>query len=71
MKTQIPYTLNNARKSKYDYKNDKTTKLKLEEFLPPYIFKSLYSFQKDGIKKGLKLYGRILINDELGMGKSL
>lgn len=43
----------------------------MEEFLPPYIFKSLYSFQRDGIKKGLKLYGRILINDEFGIGKSL
>lgn len=71
MKTQVPYSLNNQRKSKYDYKNDKTVKLRLEEFLPPFIFKSLYSFQRDGIKKGLKLYGRVLINDDFGLGKSL
>jgi|LauGreDrversion4_2_1035121.scaffolds.fasta_scaffold249383_2 hypothetical protein len=44
MKTEIPYTLANMRKSKYDYKNDRTPKLKLEEFLPPFIFRSLYSF---------------------------
>lgn len=35
------------------------------------MFKSLYSFQQEGIKKGLKLFGRILINDDYGTGKSL
>ena len=71
MQTQIPYTLNNARKSKYDFKNDKSVRLKMEEFLPPFIFRSLYSYQREGIKKGLKLHGRILINDDFGTGKSL
>ncbi|CDW78143.1 UNKNOWN [Stylonychia lemnae] len=32
---------------------------------------SLYSFQRDGIKKGIKFYGRIVINDDFGTGKSL
>ena len=71
MKTQIPFSLKNGRTCRYDFKNDRTSKLKLEDFLPPFIFRSLYSYQRDGIKKGLKLYGRILINDDFGTGKSL
>jgi SWI/SNF-related matrix-associated actin-dependent regulator of chromatin subfamily A-like protein 1 len=56
---------------KYDYSSDKSIHLKLEEFLPPHIFKHLLTYQSDSIKKGIKLYGRILINDDFGTGKSL
>jgi hypothetical protein len=44
MKTKIPYSLKNKRESKYDYLNDRTTKLSLEEFVPPFIYRSLYAF---------------------------
>eukprot|EP00347_Sterkiella_histriomuscorum_P001302 403372559 len=71
MKVQIPFTLQNGRKSQYDYKKDPTVRLKLEEFLPPLIYRQLYSFQRDGIMKGIKFNGRILINDDFGTGKSL
>lgn len=71
MKTKVPYSLKNEREKKHDYSNDKTIKLTLEEFVPPFIYKSLYAFQRDGIKKGLNLFGRVMINDDFGCGKSL
>ena len=76
MKSKVPYSMpmhptNSPERKKYDYSIDKTTSLKLEEFLPPHIYKNLHSFQRDGIKKGLKLFGRVLINDDFGTGKSL
>ena len=47
MKTKIPYSLsphslNGGLRSKYDYVNDKTISLELEEFTPPFIYKHLY-----------------------------
>ena len=76
MRTKVPYAMINGPayspdRKKYDYSSDKSIQLKLEEFLPPHIFKHLNTYQTDGIKKGLKLYGRILINDDFGTGKSL
>ena len=76
MKTKVPYTHTlgpgySPDRKKFDYTSDKSVHLKLEEFLPPHIFKHLHTYQTDGIKKGLKLYGRILINDDFGTGKSL
>jgi SWI/SNF-related matrix-associated actin-dependent regulator 1 of chromatin subfamily A len=29
------------------------------------------TFQRETVRKGLKLYGRVLINDDSGIGKSL
>lgn len=44
---------------------------KLEEFLPCHMHKFLYPYQREAVRKGIKLYGRILLNDDSGMGKSL
>ena len=76
MKTKIPYglsphSLNGGLRSNYDYTSDKTVNLELEQFAPPFIMKHLYQFQKDGIRKGIRLHGRILVNDDYGTGKSL
>ena len=68
MNCKIPYQ--NSILSSYDYALD-DLRLKLEEFLPTFMYKQLFSYQRDGIRKGIKLYGRILINDEAGLGKSL
>ena len=75
MKTKVPYqitcgTLSPDRK-RHEYGSDKTVALKFEEFLPPYIYKNLLPFQRDGVKQGLKMHGRVLINDDFGTGKSL
>lgn len=75
MKTKAPYAMTSGAispdRKRYEYGSDKTTSLKFEEFLPPYIYKNLLPFQRDGVKKGLKMYGRVLINDDFGTGKSL
>jgi len=35
------------------------------------MHKFLYPYQREAVRKGVKLYGRILLNDDSGMGKSL
>ena len=76
MKTGTPFGLSpqsyhGGITTKYDYSSDKTTQLKLEEFLPPLIFKKLMQFQRSNIKKAVKLHGRIFINDGPTGGKTL
>jgi len=49
MKTKIPYSMLKAPqyspdRKRYDYSSDKSIHLKLEEFLPPHIFKHLHTF---------------------------
>ena len=39
--------------------------------LPEKIGQSLYQFQKEGIQFGIQRFGRILIGDEMGVGKTL
>jgi hypothetical protein len=31
----------------------------------------LYKFQKDGIEFGVRRYGRLLLGDEMGVGKTI
>ena len=74
MKTKTPYaisvhSLNGGLRCKYDYTSDKSISYDLEDFLSPYILRHLYSFQKETIKKGIEMHGRILINDDFGCGK--
>ena len=46
-------------------------KQKSETELPPYIKERLYDFQLKSIKFAVNNYGRILIGDEMGMGKTV
>jgi SNF2 family DNA or RNA helicase len=39
--------------------------------LPEKITSSLYEFQKKGIEFGLSRYGRVLLGDEMGVGKTV
>lgn len=39
--------------------------------LPQDLQKSLYQFQKDGVTFGIEKYGRLLLGDEMGVGKTL
>ena len=41
------------------------------EELPPSINGSLYNFQRSGIKYGIEHHGRVLIGDEMGVGKTI
>ena len=61
--------------------NKKTTKditldfskdiIKSIDSLPPKFLECLYEFQKEGIKFGLQRKGRILLADEMGVGKTV
>ena len=39
--------------------------------LPQKIMKSLYEFQKEGVAFGLTKFGRMLLGDEMGVGKTI
>ena len=39
--------------------------------LPEQIAKNLYPFQKEGIAYGIEKFGRMLLGDEMGVGKTI
>ena len=41
------------------------------DYLPTRFQDSLYKFQADGIKFGIINFGRLLLADEMGVGKSI
>lgn len=41
------------------------------ELLPESLSKNLYNFQKQGVEFGVNNFGRILLGDEMGVGKTL
>ena len=53
-----------------DYKEDYNNMPKLND-LPKGLFKSLYRFQRQGIVFGIKKLSRLLIADEMGVGKTV
>ena len=53
-----------------DYKEDCQNSPKLSD-LPKNLYKSLYRFQKQGIIFGIKKFSRLLIADEMGVGKTV
>ncbi|UKJ90023.1 hypothetical protein MACJ_003281 [Theileria orientalis] len=44
---------------------------KMELLIGEVLWEKLFSFQKEGVNFGLKKNGRVLIGDEMGLGKSL
>ena len=39
--------------------------------LPEKMMEVLYNFQKEGIEYGVRRYGRLLLGDEMGVGKTI
>ena len=39
--------------------------------MPPHVQRSLMPFQRVGVRFGLGLHGRVLIADEMGVGKTV
>lgn len=54
----------------YDYTLDERYRIDFEN-LSTKIKDSLYDFQIQGVKFGIKNYGRVLIGDEMGVGKTI
>ena len=46
-------------------------KLRTVDLLPPKIKENLYEFQKEGVAFGLEKFGRMLLGDEMGVGKTI
>lgn len=56
----------------FNYEKEiKYQKLSIEKDLPDKIKESLYDFQKKGIEFGISRFGRVLIGDEMGVGKTI
>lgn len=56
----------------YNYKNDLCAGVKptLRD-LPPSLFHALYNFQKVGVQFGIDHFGRCILGDEMGVGKTI
>ena len=64
----------NSKTKKITYTIDYTEDIKCSprlNDLPKNLLKSLYRFQKQGILFGIKKYSRLLIADEMGVGKTI
>jgi SNF2 family DNA or RNA helicase len=56
----------------FDYEKElKYNKLSIEADLPASIKDNLYDFQKKGIEFGISRFGRVLLGDEMGVGKTI
>jgi SNF2 family DNA or RNA helicase len=54
----------------YDYRHDIMYRPMLS-LLPPSLYHSLYNFQKVGVQFGVDHFGRIILGDEMGVGKTI
>jgi SNF2 family DNA or RNA helicase len=54
----------------YDYNQDIESKPNLNQ-LPKALYASLYNFQRVGVQFGVDHFGRCLIGDEMGVGKTI
>ena len=61
-----------AKEMKFDYASEMhSTNQKSIEDLPQKIKDTIYAFQKEGIQFGLQMFGRMLLGDEMGVGKTV
>ena len=43
----------------------------IRDLLPSRVYDNLYQFQRDGVRFAHSNFGRILLGDEMGVGKTL
>lgn len=56
----------------FNYEQEvKYNKVQFEKDLPQQIRENLYEFQKKGIEFGVSRFGRVLLGDEMGVGKTI
>ena len=71
----VPFTIKKNLKNLpasqiHDYASELKSEKSLEN-LPEAMQKKIYEFQKEGITFGISNFGRILLGDEMGVGKTL
>jgi len=73
LSTPIPFNKVSkmARAMDFDYESERTVNKKSIEDLPPKIKDVAYKFQKQGIQYGIRKFGRMLLGDEMGVGKTV
>ena len=54
-----------------NYKSEIKDKDRTIDKLPDKMVKALYEFQKKGIEYGIQRFGRMLLGDEMGVGKTI
>lgn len=65
-----PFATNSKIAKSFTAEYAKDPKVQITD-LPEKIYKSLYGFQKAGVEFGIKMHGRILLGDEMGVGKTI
>ena len=70
MKSKIPFGKNTKLARSFNYEEEVKNKKSLKS-LPESLMKTLYEFQREGIEFGLSKFGRCLIGDEMGVGKTV
>jgi len=72
LSSRVPFNvaLDQESKGRHAYKLDPSAHLRIN-LLPAFVRDSLLQHQRDGVRKGLKQFGRVFINDEAHTGKGL
>ncbi len=82
VKSLVPFAAGRKRPVKYDYCRDDSRSTvssgeltvgqdNVKDLLPEALKNALYKFQIEGVDFSLKHYGRVLIGDEMGVGKTV
>ena len=69
-KNSVPFSGNNKKAKGFSLSYSQEPKYTLDG-LPPKLKENLYDFQKKGIEFGLSRFGRLLLGDEMGVGKTI
>jgi SWI/SNF-related matrix-associated actin-dependent regulator 1 of chromatin subfamily A len=68
--SKTPFETQSKLKRLMDYDGDLKNK-KTIEMLPEAMLKVMFNFQKEGVKFGISKFGRLLLGDEMGVGKTI
>ncbi len=66
LQSKIPQLVLGKSKTRYESEPKRSI-----DSLPPLLLNSMYSFQRQGVEFGLQKYGRMLLGDEMGVGKTI
>ena len=72
LRSSIPFASSGQLSKEFNYIQElKDSKKKSIDSLPETLKSKLYDFQKEGIEFGIKKFGRLILGDEMGVGKTI